>query len=282
MKRQFVTAAACMTIAAHGTVSAAVQIHAVVVDGPSGVVQVTEDRPIFHTLSLIKNSTSASASGDLRSGVLRAEAVTRPETGANGTSFAAVEVMAGDLITFAQGASGTAYVDWGFDGSLDIEPNGPNPNNVSSAYLGFSITSPSGTATSLRLATVTANANCSGASTQYCVTGPFSHAEVAMRGSAPFEIRAGTFALSFALGASVRGGDDAYFGNTTYLYLRLPANVNFTSGSGVFLANAVPVPAPVPEPATSLLLAGGCLALIATRRWRAHSESIGIRSRGDA
>jgi len=280
MRLTYMTVAACATIAVHGTALATVQIHGALVDGLSSL-QSTEVRPVSHSLSLTRNRTSVTATGDLSTGVLRAVAISRTESGApNDLSVAAIDVTVSDLVTFAQGASGTGYFDWGFDGSFDFAPDKPAPYSGGGAYLNFNLTPPSGGASGARLATVTPDSECSGAPAPYCVTGPFLHTEVAMRGSLPFEIRPGTFTLGFSLGAYVRGGDIADFGNTTYLYLRLPAGVDFTSGSGVFLANALPVPPPVPEPSTALLIVCGGLGLVATRRWttrRASPGRTGIR-----
>lgn len=278
MRLKFIAFAACATLTAHNIASATVKISGTVVDGPGGLGQLREERPISHTLSLTKNSTSVSAAGNLSTGILRATAITRKESvSIAGISFGSIDVTMGDVVTFAQGASGTAYLDWGFDGSFDVEPKNLLNNNNDGAYLNFSLTPPSGNAAGFRLATVTPGMACSGASAPNCVTGPFSHAEVAMRGSVPFEISAGVFTLQFSLGTSARGGDNADFGNTSYLYLRVPAGVNYTSSTGVFLASALPVPPPVPEPATALLFACGGLALVASRRRAARPVSAASR-----
>lgn len=274
MRIRLIAFAILVTLVSYGTASANVQIYSVVFDGPGGQGgTVIEERPVTHSLSRTLNATSVSAAGDLSTGILRAVAITRRESATNpfDNSFAVMEVNVSDRVTFAQGANGTAYLDWGFDGSIDVEPNKPRQNYISAAYLNFQVTPPSGSISGARLATVTTGIECSGASAPNCVTGPFPHAEVTMRGSVPFEIHPGTFALGFTLGAGVKGGDSAHFGNTSYLYLRVPAGVIYTSGSGVFLANAVPVPPPVPEPATALLIAFGGLALVATQRWAART-----------
>lgn len=251
----------------HGNSLATVKVTATIIDGPNGNERLTEERQVSHSLSLAKNSTSSSVSADLSTGVLRAVAVTPRETNSNFITLAAVDATVTDTITFAPGTNGTAFLDWGFDGSLQVEQNKLRPTLSSGAYLNLSVTAPNGNVSGSRLATVTASNQCNGAASQYCIAGVALRADVAMRGSVPFHIAPGTFSISFSLGASVQAGDDALFGNTSYLYLRLPTGVTYSSNSGVFLANALPVPSPVPEPTPTLLFTVGILFLFIFRRY---------------
>ena len=244
-----------------GSASATVAVQIVVVDGVRSQT-VVEQRPIAHAVSLDIGGSFGSAAIDLRTGILRTASITRVVLNSNDESVASAAVNLTDTLTFAAGASGTAFLDWGFDGSIDFEPLRPGPGTPSYGQLSFLITpSDGGPQVAVTAARVTTASDCSGAAPSNCVTGPFERAQVAMRGSLPFAIRPGTFTVAAGLGTFTRWGDDAHFENTSYLYLRVPEGVTFTSGSGVFLLNAVPVPAPVPEPSTALLLLVGVLGL---------------------
>lgn len=263
-----------LTLAAHGTASADISISVTLIEGPSGsaIQQVTEQQPISHNFSLEKNGAFGSAAGNLQTGILRTASVTNVVPSLGFASFAAASVTLRDIVTFAAGASGTAYLDWGFDGSIDVEPNKPAPGSPAQAGLSFLITpSDGGEQVNVSAAFATSGADCPGTAPPHCVTGPFSSANVALRGTLPFDIRPGAFTFAVGLSSNARWGDEVHFENTSYLYLRLPDGVNYTSASGVFLTNALPVPLPVPEPATAMLMACGGLAIYARRRWAVRS-----------
>lgn len=235
----------------------------------NGVQRLQENRPLAHSILLSNGGTSARAAADLRTGILRSEVLTRtvPDI-LTGDSFGVAVARITDVVTFPSGAAGTAFFDWGFDGSIGIEQIPPNTSRTADAYLGVTITSlfNGQVVTNSRLATATSGNSCSGAASQNCLTGPFLQASVAFRGSVSFPISPGSFSVTFELGAVASRGDDVQFGNTSYIYLRLPQNVNYSSGSGQFLALAQPVPAPVPEPSAPLLFVGGAAWLLAVLR----------------
>jgi hypothetical protein len=103
------------------------------------------------------------------------------------------------------------------------------------------------------------NAATCQSSTDFCETGQ----AVALRGTLAIPIIPRGYRIDVNLSAASLWGDEADFGNTSYLYMRLPDTVALQSESGVFLVTAVPVPA-IPEPTTALMFLAGA-ALLMTR-----------------
>ena len=155
---------ACVALGISSTALADVRVLLRATDTPvgTGFQQLTENRPLAHSLSLTNGGTFAFAAGDLRSGILRTEAISRTiSSPANGTSLAVTQVEIIDTLTFAAGSTGTAYFDWGFDGTINVDPNHPyNPNQPTLAFLNASITPGSATVPifSARLATASREA----------------------------------------------------------------------------------------------------------------------------
>lgn len=158
----------------------------------------------------------------------------------------------GDTVTFTGGTGLTGFLDYSFDGTLGVVPDVIPKAAFAQLFVNVGTV---GGSSSVYQTLSAYSANC-GVGTN-CIVGT----STSRTGSLAFQIFAGaptSFSISLNGFASV--GNSFDFGNTAKLYLRLPANVTYTSTSGTFLTAALPI-TPVPEPATSALLLIGSVVL---------------------
>lgn len=211
--------------------------------------------------SITNGGSSATASVDLSTGVLRSfSRAAGPtsqftDTRAIGTSFLT------DTFSFNAGASGTAFLDWGFDGTLLTNPNKFGVNAFSAGTLTISLFQLNGGLPISVQSQLTNNSVCD-AGTDNCVFGDAA----ALRGSIAVPVIPAGYRIDVTLLAGALWGDTASFQNTSYLYLRLPDGVSITSGSGAFLTTASPIPAVPDAPTWASLLAGLIFVRLLKRR----------------
>ena len=217
--------------------------------------------PISFSNSLTQGPAFAQGSANLSSGILRASAVA-PPTGllTYPPYYSYVSSVIRDALTFGAGASGTAFLDYHFHGTM----SGYGGYVYSTAHLGFNESENFQSVTANHVLT---NGSCAAYNNPTsCVDGT----SIDEYGTFAFAITPGQAFLQIDLLAYPENGAAADFSNTASLYLRLPAGVTYTSGSGQFLATAVPVSA-VPEPGTLplMLSALGVIGVMVRRRAKA-------------
>lgn len=208
--------------------------------------------------SLTQGPASAQGSANLSSGILRSSAVAPP----TGTltyppyySYANSEIR--DTLTFGAGASGTAFLDYHFHGTM----SGYGGYVYSTAHLSFYESENFQTTSANHILT---NGNCAAYNNPTsCLDGT----SIDQYGTFAFAIAPGQIYLQIDLLAYPENGAAADFSNTASLFLRLPTGVTYTSASGQFLATAVPVSA-VPELGTLPLLLSslGVMGVMLRRR----------------
>jgi len=206
--------------------------------------------------------SSAVASADLRAGSLRAFAkAANDDIGAATTSSA----VFADNFEFSGGYGGTAYLDYVFEGQIDVEANKVNPNTFSYGgmllYLAYN-----GTSFNYGLALAPGDGVCGALNFASSSLGCFTGMSIRTAGSIPIEIGSGSYYFLHQLSATATAGDEVNFGNTARFNLRLPDGVSISSSTGEYLTAA----APVPEPETyAMLLVGLGVVGAAVRRRKA-------------
>jgi hypothetical protein len=223
--------------------------------GNPGAPQNPRVSGIVDATSQASSSTggSAYAYANLNTGILRDVGVSDNLFPLTTTSTADSSIS--DSLTFSAGVGMTAYLDYMFDGTLNVLSTVPS---AASAQMVVSVTSIGGAVR--RYETLSAFAANCGAGTN-CEVGTST-----MRtGSVAFQIFNGSTSFIMGLSGNASMGNSFNFGNTAKFYLRLPEGVTYTSASGNFLTAAAPIFA-VPEPSTWAMLAVGMGMLAAKRR----------------
>jgi hypothetical protein len=218
--------------------------------------------PVLIARSISIGSSFASAEADLSAGILRGYAESAlPPTPSNTSSVRTISLL-GDSFSFSAGATGTAYLNWSFAGTLSVVPNKPQVVPFATAFLDINLFPVGGGATLSFEIQLTSGPSCAPAAT-VCRTGT-SVSEV---GRFAMPINPTGYVVQALLTTVGGAGDVARFNNTSRLYLDLPAGVSIASASGVFLQTAVPIPG-VPEPPVVVTLVLGGALLLAQRRLR--------------
>jgi hypothetical protein len=238
-------------------------------------ISLTASDPVSIERSISNGGSSAFASGSLATGILRSASVAAVPTSQFTDTRANANLLLTDTFSFSPGAAGTAFLDWGFDGRLFTNPNKFGVNAFSSGTLDIALFPIFGGSPIVIKAQLTNAATCQ-ASTDFCSQGE----TVALRGTLQVPIIPVGYRIDVNLSAGSLWGDEANFGNTSYLYMRLPETVTLNSGSGNFLTAAAPVPE-VPEPATSLMLLAG-VAILITRVRSRFNQSVHHSQRAGA
>lgn len=205
-----------------------------------------DSRPVEFQDSIAIGPATAYGYANLDTGVLRASAAA--PTGSGKYSFAEARIE--DTLTFDSGAAGTAHLDWSFDGNLS--PYAGDAQSMAGLTVAIN---------GAQRTYIITNASCMPISATACTEGT----SIARTGSYSFDIGQMGTSILVALVAYPGSGGDADFSNTGRVFLRTPAGVGFTSGSGTFLANASPIPA-IPEPNSHALMWAGVIAVMAL--WR--------------
>ena len=206
--------------------------------------------------SVTYGNGSASGSADLYLGVLKADVTGSGDPSQRLGTYASTSTPSfQDLVTFSPGASGTGYLEYRFDGTL----NAPAGNTGADAYLAVTLNGMTLHQTYL-LDFPSVKSPCfPSTAISECVEGS-SIDEVEIL---PFQIGPGSFDFYAFLQVIGENGATGNFSDTAAFYLALPPGVTYTSKSGSFLDGAVPIIATsVPEPETYILLLVG-LGLVA-------------------
>jgi hypothetical protein len=203
----------------------------------------------------------AHGSADLVTGILKADAVAWP-TGSPrlGAYLSFVDSRISDTITFGTGASGTAFLDYRLAGSV-----GPYTGfEYSQALLEFSLGS-AGQPPTVGASHFVTNGDCAAV---FSPTSCRDERTTDEFGTFAFAIVPGTTTLQVDLEAFAQDGSYVLFGNSAFLYLRLPPGIAYASGSGQFLATATPIALPIPEPSILWMMFGGAalVGTVASRR----------------
>jgi hypothetical protein len=244
---------ACATVVC----SAEVRLDLQAAGGPFPWPNLSESADVQLERTLIDGTATAYAMADLSQGILRASVVSSADAGGVATSAQAVLA---DSIGLT--GSGTAFLDWSFDGGFSFADDKPFAN-AAYGFLILYVATPQGVIQESHALHTDCSAVMSATS---CVQGD----AIAIAGSLAVPVLAGQYFVQLAVQAGASLGDTADFSNTARFYLRLPDGVGLESNSGVFLANASPIPA-VPEPASALLLGAGLATLGLWRRRRASA-----------
>ncbi|MEO8079945.1 MAG: PEP-CTERM sorting domain-containing protein [Caldimonas sp.] len=223
----------------------------------------TEPDGVTISKTVSSGGSVASASADLSAGVLRALADSADHDA--GSATYAVPTF-GDTFTFSGPMSGTAYLDYSFEGTIVVDPAKPFAADSFAEMLVY-VSSIAGAATyDLTLSSVPGW--CSAFSQALATLGCVEGTSIAATGSIPIAIVPGDIYILNQLGAFAQLGDSVSFENTARFAFRLPDGVSIQSRTGQFLATAAPIVAvpAVPEPATwALLLAGAGILASAAR-----------------
>ena len=220
------------------------------VSAPDGK-DVHADGPVTAQSTVTYQNGSASAFADLNLGVLKASAIGSGDPSQRlGTYASTASPSFQDMITFSPGASGTAYLEYHFDGNLDA----PSAHTGADAYLGVTVGD-----VALRQIYLFdfpgISSPCAPSTATYECTAGSSIDET---GVLAFQIGADPINISAFLQVVAENGATANFSDTAGFYLMTPPGVSYTSGSGTFLSAAGPIiTSPVPEPATYLLFLVG-------------------------
>jgi hypothetical protein len=209
----------------------------------------------------------ASASASLSAGTLRAFAHAANDGIGLGTIGQAV---LGDNFSFNGGYGQVAYLDYIFEGAIDVEENKvANIPPLTFAGMGIYVANSSrGQSWTYGLALTSTPGGCSALNFANSSLGCFEGTSISGAGSVAIDIQAGDFYILNSLSAVAAAGDTVDFQNTARYYLRLPDGVTIESRTGEFLATATPL-TPVPEPsAYAFMLAGLVGAAWISRRAR--------------
>ena len=224
----------------------------------------TSSGPVSAATSIASGNASGSATANLDTGILRASAI-GPGTSADrlGTYATSATATIQDTITFSPGSSGTAFLDWQFDGFL-TGAIGPSFYRTDAAFAYIQIIFNNNEQTHTYLTNV--SDFCLPNDTD-CVVGN----SIDLVGSIPIVIDSGPLTISTELYVQAENGDLSNFLNTGKLFLETPEGVTYSSDSGVFLSSATPIvkspTGAVPEPPVVALIGVG-LALALLSSWR--------------
>lgn len=236
--------------------SADVRVQLQAAGGPFPWPNLYETAPVTLKRTLSDGAATAYGMADLSGGILRASTVSSADPAVGGAVTSAEAVLA-DTITLA--GSGTAFLDWSFDGGFTFADDKPFANSAY-GFLILYVSTPLGViqeshALHTFCAAVQAATSCLEADA------------IDISGSLAVPVMDGQYFVQLAVQTGTSLGDSADFSNTARFFLRLPDGATLDSNSGVFLATATPIPA-VPEPASALLFAAG-LGMVGLwrRRW---------------
>jgi hypothetical protein len=220
------------------------------------VVSARDDDPVIAAESVALGSGSAQALADNSAGILRAASYAplplEPGNTLRTISSATALASIGDVVSFAAGAAGWVYLDWGFVSDILVNAARFGSEATSGASLNITVFPLAGGAPLTAEPSLT-TAACAPLATQ-CVHGT----SAALRGALAIPVSAGaSFGISAILTTVARMGDVVRSDHTARLYLRNPQGLAFTTESGQFLDTA----SPVPEPGPAALLVAGLMAL---------------------
>lgn len=213
-------------------------------DFPSATKSVSE--PIEASATLSTANGAAFGYANLETGVLRSSGTAPAGSGQYAYALSVIE----DSVSFSAGATGTAFLDWHFDGTLASTSGGSSAGlllNIDGITRGYLLI----------------DGDCRVVFVTQCTVG----SAIDSSGSFEFAIHGGETFIQLALVAYPLQGGQADFSSTANFYLRTPDGVTYDSASGSFLDAAVPLTTAVPEPETYALILAG-LALLAARTRR--------------
>lgn len=208
---------------------------------------------IFKGLTTSDSSASAEAYSNLVTGTFRADAVAPPipQSPDAAAYFSSARAQVFDFVYFSPGATGTAYLDYHWSGTLS-----------SSYYYGGAglIFHISHGLEDNRVINSLSTSHCA-ADDPTCTIGT----KVDQIGSIPFQITTGLTLIDVTLFDAPGDGDMLNAANqgsfVASIFLRTPAGITFGTNSGNFLIAANPILSAVPEPAASALLTIGLAAV---------------------